>query len=105
MLETDDIFQKITVYSRHTRTHTQTHTLVLRFRLQNLGFLRRCPLICWRGTWGRGLGSETDTYLLLLSSGVELQNARTRVGGRAGDGVSAPVTSRGRKCVDEGASE
>ena len=53
-------------------THTHTQTLVLRFRRQNLGFLHRCPLICWRETWGRGLGSETDTYLLLLPSGAEL---------------------------------
>lgn len=51
-------------------THTQT--LVLRFRPQNLGFLHRCPLICWRETWGQGLGSETDMYLLLLPSGAEL---------------------------------
>lgn len=53
-------------------SHTHTQTLVLRFRRQNLGFLHRCPLICWRETWGRGLGSETDTYLLLLPSGAEL---------------------------------
>lgn len=94
-------------------SHTHTQTLVLRFRRQNLGFLHRCPLICWRETWGRGLGSETDTYLLLLPSGAELW---VRVcmwvrwmGEWVSEWVRVRVSEGGRevwkKCVDEWVSE